>query len=94
MTHFLYILFSKSKDKYYIGETSDVDFRLNLHNSHNFKNNFTKIADDWSVVLQFECYDKNDALYLEAFIKRMESKKFILKIIDNKDILLDILAKK
>ena len=94
MIHFLYILHSKSKDKYYIGETPNVDFRLELHNSHSFKNSFTKIAEDWTIALQFECKDKKDALYLEAFIKRMKSKKFIQKIIDNPAILSDIILKK
>ena len=93
MIHFLYILYSASKEKYYIGETSDVDFRLNLHNSHAFKNSFTKISDDWVVALQFEC-DKSEALYLESFIKRMKSKKFIQKIIQNQNILSDIILKK
>jgi putative endonuclease len=94
LIHFLYILHSKSKGKYYIGETTDVDFRLNLHNSHSFKNSFTRIAEDWAVVLQFECKDKNEALYLEAFIKRMKSKKFIGKIINDQNILTDIILKK
>jgi putative endonuclease len=94
MSHFLYILHSKSKDKYYIGETSDIDFRLKLHNSHHFKSSFTKIAEDWNIVLQFECITKNDALYLETFIKRMKSKKFIQKIINDNDILSDIISKK
>ena len=94
MIHFLYILHSKSKDKYYIGETSDVHFRLNLHNTHSFKNSFTKIAEDWTIALQFECKDKDDALYLEAFIKRMKSKKFIQKIIEDQNILTDIILKK
>ena len=37
---------------------------------------------------------KEDAQYLEKFIKRMKSKKFILKIIENPIILDDILSKK
>lgn len=54
MKHYLYILHSNSTNKYYIGETSDVSFRLNLHNSHEFKGSFTKIASDWEVKLIFE----------------------------------------
>ncbi|MFT6836483.1 MAG: putative endonuclease, partial [Sediminicola sp.] len=37
---------------------------------------------------------KDDALYLERFIKRMKSRIFIQKIIDNPHILMDILNKK
>ncbi|MBZ9652162.1 GIY-YIG nuclease family protein [Psychroflexus montanilacus] len=92
--HFLYIIYSKQKDKFYVGETSDADFRVNLHNQHQFKGAFTKIADDWKLVLSFQCQSKNDAILLEKFIKRMKSRKFIKKIIEQPEILKDILNRK
>ena len=94
MSHFLYILFSKSKTKYYIGETHNITARLLRHNDHTYNNSFTKIANDWEVFLTFECSNKLDALYLERFIKRMKSKVFVKKIIQNPEILNDILSKK
>jgi putative endonuclease len=45
-------------------------------------------------VLTFECNDRNSTLYLERFIKKMKSKVFIEKIIQNPEILSDILSKK
>ena len=80
MPHFLYILFSKSKTKYYVGETHDLSQRLLRHNDHTYNNSFTKIANDWEVILTFECSNKIDALYLERFIKRMKSKIFLKKL--------------
>tara|TARA_R110002050_G_scaffold25026_4_gene66849 strand:- start:503 stop:787 length:285 start_codon:yes stop_codon:yes gene_type:complete len=94
MIHYLYILHSQSIDKYYVGESADVNLRLDLHNSHHFKKGFTNAASDWAIKLTFECSLKNDALYLEKFIKRMKSKKFTMKIIDDPNILNDILSKK
>ena len=94
MSHFLYILFSDSKDKFYIGQTADVDFRLNLHNSHAFEKSFTKIASDWVIVLNYECDSKYEAIYLETFIKKMKSKKFIQKTINDNTILKEILSNK
>ena len=94
MSHFLYILHSKSTDKFYVGESERPEIRLTLHNRHHFKNNFTKIADDWQVVLIFKCLNKDDAVYLERFIKRMKSKIFIIKLIENNSILIDILSKR
>ena len=41
---------------------------------------FTKIANDWEVKLLLNCDNKENAKYLEAFIKRMKSKKFIKTI--------------
>ena len=89
--HNLYIIYSKSGDKFYIGETNDTSVRLVKHNNHNYKGSFTKIASDWEIVLDYECLTKNDALFLETFIKRMKSKKIILKIIENNEILKDVL---
>ncbi len=94
MTHFLYILYSKSSTKYYVGESHDVQERIRKHNEHQYHNSFSKIASDWNLVLAFECEDRNTSLYLERFIKKMKSKKFIEKIILNPEILADILAKR
>jgi putative endonuclease len=94
MNHWVYIIYSAEADKYYIGESIDPWNRLQQHSEHHFKTNFTKIANDWNLVLQKEMASKDDALYLERFIKRMKSRIFIQKIIDNPDILMDILNKK
>lgn len=92
--HFLYILYSYSADKFYIGESPDVVMRHDLHNKHHFKKSYTKIVEDWKIKLAFECEQRSDALYLERFVKRMKSKTFILKIIENPHILDDILLKR
>jgi len=92
--HYLYIIYSSSLDKFYTGETTDIQERLHKHNQHTYQKAFTKAADDWEVKLQKRCQNKDDALYLEQFIKRMKSKKFILKIIQKPEILDDILSKK
>lgn len=92
--HFLYIIFSKKVDKYYVGESTSAFSRIQQHNKHYFKKNFTKIASDWEIKLLFQTNTKADALFLEKFIKRMKSRVFIEKLIDNPDILVDILNKK
>ena len=43
MRHFVYILFSETANKYYIGETNNLERRLEEHLSHFFENSFTKI---------------------------------------------------
>ncbi|OIV42810.1 GIY-YIG nuclease family protein [Flavobacterium johnsoniae] len=92
--HYLYILQSKSSQKFYIGETNNIDERILKHQNHFYSNSFTKIAEDWEVVLTFNCKDKNEAKYLESFIKRMKSKVFNHKIISDPSILKDILSKR
>ena len=92
--HYLYIIYSQNIDRYYVGETSNVADRLILHNSHHYSKSFTKSASDWKIKLEFECLLKSDALYLERFVKRMKSKKFNKKVINNPLILKDILEKR
>jgi putative endonuclease len=92
--HYLYILYSKSSQKFYIGETNNINERVIKHNNHSYSNSFTKIANDWEIVLTFNCTDRDEALYLERFIKRMKSKTFNDKIINDPSILKDILSKR
>ncbi|MCV9929360.1 GIY-YIG nuclease family protein [Flavobacterium sp. LS1R49] len=92
--HYLYIIYSDSCQKFYIGETNDIDNRISKHQKHFYSNSFTKVADDWKIVLTFNCVDKKEAIYLEQFIKRMKSKVFNNKIIADPSILKDILSKR
>tara|TARA_R110002049_G_scaffold155557_4_gene320469 strand:+ start:1010 stop:1297 length:288 start_codon:yes stop_codon:yes gene_type:complete len=92
--HFLYIIFSKTINRFYIGETNNLKNRIIQHQEHYFKSNFSKAATDWVAVLSKVCNSKEDALFLEKFIKRMKSKKFIFKIIESPEILDDILNSK
>ncbi len=89
--HFFYIIYSQDTDKFYIGETHDIISRLEKHNSHSYQKSFTKISEDWKIVLEFQCLDRENALYLEKFVKRMKSRKFIEKIIADNRILTEIL---
>ena len=94
MSHFLYIIYSTSKSIYYVGETHNIAERILKHNQHLYSNSFTKIANDWSLKLSIALENRSEAVFLESFIKRMKSKKFIEKVINDPNILLDILSKK
>ena len=94
MAHYLYIIFSPSKKTFYVGETDDLEIRLEKHNSHAYSGSFTKIASDWEFALTKIFKEKKDAIFLEKFIKRMKSKKFIVRVIENPQILDDILKKR
>jgi len=91
--HFLYILYSEKAHTYYVGETDDMELRLEKHINHSYHGSFTSMAEDWKVVLLFECISRSQAVQLEKFIKRMKSKVFIQKIISNPEILNDIVLK-
>jgi putative endonuclease len=91
---YLYFILSPAKNKIYVGVTSNLQERLRKHNDHSYAGAFSKIATDWELIFQKEFEDKQEALFLERFIKRMKSRKFIQKIIENPEILNDILSKR
>ncbi|MFY0593865.1 GIY-YIG nuclease family protein [Roseivirga sp.] len=88
--HFVYIIYSINIDRFYIGETEDLDTRLDQHNSSFFKGSFTSQASDWSFYLTLQCMDRSHARRVEAFIKKQKSTAFIKRLSDNENMQKDI----
>ncbi|RVT80043.1 GIY-YIG nuclease family protein [Flavobacterium sufflavum] len=78
--HFVYIIYSSDKDTFYIGETSDIELRLQWHNSGMFKKAHTKIANDWTLFHLIECTDIVQARKIEKHIKDMKSKTYLFNL--------------
>jgi putative endonuclease len=53
--YFLYILYSKLRNKYYVGSTGDIEGSLKSHNSNH--SGFTGHTGDWLVVYH-ESFEK------------------------------------
>jgi putative endonuclease len=56
--HFVYVIYSLSLDRYYIGETVDVQGRLIEHRQHRYAASFTSIAEDWEIAFLFRVHGK------------------------------------
>ena len=82
MNHYVYILYSDSIEKYYIGYSSTPDKRLEFHNSP-LNKIWSKRGQPWVLKRTFLFPDKATALKAEKFIKRMKSKSFIERIVEN-----------
>ncbi len=79
MSFFTYILYSDSKDRYYIGSTEDIHFRLARHNAGATPS--TKAGRPWRIVYTEEFQTKTDALVCENDIKKMKNRKYIETLI-------------
>ena len=77
---YAYILFSKSKNKYYIGSTSNLEERLNKHNSNH--KGFTGGIGDWKIIYSEKFENYNLALKREKQIKKWKSRVMIEKLIN------------
>ena len=68
--HYLYNIYSEKLNKYYTGETPDLEHRLEQHNTHYFPNNFTKGAEDWIIKLEFQSVTKVKQSYWNDLLRK------------------------
>ena len=79
---YIYILYSESSDKFYVGYTADPDRRIIQHN-HSDGNTFTSKYRPWKIAALFEVSEnESDAVKVERFIKKQKSRKLIERIIE------------
>jgi putative endonuclease len=84
--YYVYILFSTSSDRYYIGHTPDVQKRLEEHNNPQRSDKYTAKHLPWMLILFFKIStDRGEAMIVERFIKNQKSRLFIEKLIAQKD---------
>ncbi len=78
MNYSCYILFSKLVNRFYIGYTSDINERLKLHNNGFFgTKSYSYKSTDWELYLLIPCTTIGQAVFIEAKIKKMKSRKYI-----------------
>ena len=75
--NFVYILYSAQRDRYYIGQTEDLERRLREHNSHLYQDSYTKIASDWEIKINLIGSSKGQAIKIETHLKKNKSRKYI-----------------
>lgn len=79
-SYFTYILYSSKFDRYYIGQTSDFEKRLERHNSG--YENATAPYAPWKMVWYTQKFTRSEAVLLEKKRKnlnRLRLESFILK---------------
>ena len=79
MKFFVYIIYSKSIDKYYIGYTRDLTLRVFRHNDGWSRS--TKAGIPWILVYYEEFETKSEAIKRENYIKKMKSREYIENLI-------------
>jgi putative endonuclease len=85
MIYYLYILKSKTADKYYTGISQNPELRLQYHNT--IEKGFTSRYRPWEIVFTKEYSDKGFAIKAEKKIKSWKSKLIVEKILSGEMIL-------
>ncbi len=75
----VYILYSNSIDRYYVGYTNDLERRLSEHNRK--KSKYTDAGIPWTLVYYEEYASKKEAMNREKFIKNKKSKQYITDLV-------------
>mgnify|MGYP000939339760 FL=1 len=73
--YFVYILYSKSFDRYYVGHCEDVYVRLNRHNNKGVPS--TKAYVPWELLYTEVFTTRGEASSREKEIKQKKSRKYI-----------------
>ena len=81
--YYVYFLYSKSKDRYYVGSSENPEKRLLRHNAGATKS--TKPGRPWKIVYVEEFNSKTEAIKREYYLKKMKSRIVLEKIISEQN---------
>ena len=73
--YFVYIIYSKKRDSFYIGYTANINSRITKHNAGATIS--TKSGIPWELVYSEQYVTKTEAIKREKAIKKKKSRKYI-----------------
>jgi len=74
----VYILYSRSLERYYTGQTNDFVDRLARHNSGESK--YSKNGIPWELIWKIEVSTRSEAVKKERQIKKQGAKRYLERI--------------
>ena len=76
----VYPLYNKKHDKIYIGQTENLESRLNLHRNETFSKSYTARFDgEWILIYDEEVLNRSQAPKREGQLKDHKGRDFIRK---------------
>jgi putative endonuclease len=80
---FVDILYSVETDRYYTGQTENLESRLSSHEAG--ISPYTSTAKDWRLVYFEKFESRTEAIKRELEIKRKKSRKYIVWLVSTKE---------
>jgi len=82
MYYHVYALYNKNCAKIYIGQTQNLDERIDLHRKKIFENSYTaKLPGEWILIYREKVNNRKDALKREKQLKSYQGRQFIKSLI-------------
>ena len=75
--YFTYVLQSLTSNKLYVGQTNNLQDRIQRHN--NSRNIYTKNKGPWKLIFSREFKSRTEAVKLEKRLKSFKNKDYLLK---------------
>ena len=75
MSNYVYVLYSETFDRYYIGSTQSVSERISRHNAG--VETYTKKYIPWELKISLEKMTRSEAYQLELKLKNLNREKLI-----------------
>ena len=76
--YYVYAIYNKKHNKIYIGQTDNLQIRLELHNRKEFINSYTARFDgEWILIYSEETVDRKTALLREKQLKSYRGREFV-----------------
>ena len=79
---YVYIIYSKLVDKYYVGSCQNIEQRIDDH--LNSRSKYTKIAKHWELKYSESFETRSESCKRELQIKKMKSRIYIEKLLEYK----------
>ena len=77
--YYVYMLYSAVVDRYYVGQTSNLEDRLKRHNQGRSK--YTKSGIPWKLVYKESFETRSEAMKSEKKLKQSKSREHLVQVI-------------
>jgi len=81
MSLYVYVLYSSTCDRYYIGQTDDLDRRVGQHNDpgNHFSKTTKMLSDPWQLIYAEKYQTRTEAVRRERALKSGRRRQFLLE---------------
>ena len=73
--YIVYILYSRSRSRFYVGQTNELSGRIHRHNSGQSLS--TKVGMPWFLIYHVGADTRSEAVLLETKIKKRGAKRYL-----------------
>ncbi|WP_235893487.1 GIY-YIG nuclease family protein [Litoribacter populi] len=87
---YVYILYSASLNKFYVGQTGALDQRVTFHNDAERNRIWTRRGIPWELKRAFQMESRSKAFKIERLMKSKKSRQYIEEVIEKGEIGLNI----